>query len=124
MEWDEDTRPVRERIRGEAKVLGCRGSDVRATGRGFLDFPGLQAADTDINAAHRSVQKEDFHLLDIREKAAARNAGDLFTDTAGLFCETAANDRIARQRLLVADRTFSHRAVIIVRRCFLASCFF
>ena len=99
-------------------------SNVRTTGRGFFDFPGLQTTHADIDTAHRSIQKEDFHLLKVRVETATRNAGDLFTDTPGFFCETAANNRIAGQRLLIADGTFSHRPAIIVRRCFLASGFF
>ena len=106
------------------RALGSRRGDVRTTGRSLFDFSGLQTAHTDINAAHRSIQKDGFHLLDVRVEAPARNAGDLFTDAARLFCETTTNDRIAGQRLLIADGTFSHRPAIIVRRCFLASGFF
>ena len=71
-------------------------SDVRAAGRGLLDFPGLQTTHANIDAAHGSVQKEDFYFLDVREKTATRDSGDLFTDTAGFFRETATHDRIAR----------------------------
>lgn len=91
---------------------------------GFFDFAGLQAAYADIDAAHRSVQEDDLHLLEVGEETAARDTGDLFTDTAGLFRETAAHDRIPREGLLFTDGTCSHRLAIIVRRCFLASCFF
>ena len=104
--------------------LRCRSSDVRTAGRSFFDFSSLQTAHADVNAADRSVQKNGFHLLKVRVEAAARYAGDLFTDTAGLFRETAANDRIAGQRLLFADSTRFHKALIIWRRCFLASGFF
>ena len=101
-----------------------RRSDVRTAGWSLFDFPGLQTTHTDIDAAHRSVQKENFHLLDVGEEAATRNAGDFFTDAAGFFCETATNDRIPRERFLFADSARFHKALIIVRRCFLASGFF
>ena len=92
---------------GSYRVLGGR-SDVRTTGRGFFDFSGLQTTHADLNTAHRSVQKDDFHLLEVRVEAAARNAGDLFADPAGLFRETATNDRIAGQRFLFADSARFH----------------
>ena len=72
------------------------GGDVGAAGRSFFDFSGLQTTHADIDAAYRSVQEEDLHPLEVREEAAARYAGDLSTDTAGLFRETATHDRIAR----------------------------
>ena len=126
MERDEDTRLVGERIQGEASgvLLSGSGSDVGTAGRSLLDFSGLQTAHADVDTADRSVQKEGFHLLDVRVETATRNTGDLFTDAAGLLCETATNDGVTGQRLLLADGTFSHRPAIIVRRCFLASGFF
>ena len=77
-------------------VLSGGRSYVCAPGRGFFDFSGLQTAHADIDAAYRSIQKENFHFLNVREETAARNTGDLFTDTASLFRETATHDRVAR----------------------------
>lgn len=72
------------------------GGDIGTAGRSLFDFSGLQTTHTNIDAAHRSVQKEDLHFLEVRVEAATRHAGDFLTDAAGFFSETAAHDRIAR----------------------------
>ena len=98
MERNEDTRPVREGTQREESEasLNSRSSGVGTAGGSLFNFPGLQTTHTDINAAHRTVQKDSFHSLKVRVESATRDAGDLLTDTAGLFCKTTTADRIAR----------------------------
>lgn len=103
--------------------LNCGGSRFLVR-NGFHDFAGLNAAGADIHAAYGAVIKTDLNALKVREKTAAGDTGSLFTDTAGLFRETAAGDGTPNNRFFIADGTMLHRADIIAIRCNLARPFF
>ncbi len=105
-------------------VLGYFFGLVGTTVGGFFDFPGFDTAHANIDTAYRPVQKENFHPLNVRHETAARDAGGLDADPARFLLQTAASDRISHKRFLVAESARVHKALIIVRRCSLASGFF
>ena len=63
--------------------------------RGLFDFAGLKAFDANIDAADGSIRENDPGRLQVGKEAAARNAGDLLTNTAGLFGKTVLGDGIS-----------------------------
>lgn len=77
------------------RALGSRYSSIRAARRGLFDLTSLEAFDADIDASDRSIRKENFGCLEVRVEAAARNAGNLFTNTAGFFCQTTSDNRVS-----------------------------
>ena len=81
-------------------------------GNGFCDFSGLNAACAHFDAAYGSIGRACFDALQIREETPAGNPGDLFTNTACLFCKTTAGNGPADKRFSIADSTVIHRAVL------------
>ena len=55
----------------------------------FLHFTGLETAGANLDAAHGSVRKTHLDLLEIREKTAMGDSGNLLTDTDCFFSKTA-----------------------------------
>ncbi len=86
-----------------------RDRDSRTKGAGLLDFAGLQAPRAHEHAADRTVCKTDFHALQVREKTAAGNSRDLFTDTAGFFGKTAPGNGSAHNRFFIAEGAVLHK---------------
>ncbi len=93
-------------------------------GNRFNHFTGLKTTGADIDAANPSIGKENLHPLKVGIEAAAGNSGNLFTNTAGLFCKTSPGDGSAYNRFFITNRTMLHRAGIIRMRCNLARSFF
>lgn len=72
----------------------------------------MNTACTHFNAADGPIHKAGFDTLKIGEETAAGDTRDLFTNTASLFCKTAARNRSADERFSIAECTVIHRAVL------------
>ena len=73
-----------------------------------MDFPGFDATNANIDAAHGSVRKENFHPLEVRHKTAARDSGGLDTDPARFLFQTATGDGVPDDRFLFTNGTCFH----------------
>ena len=83
---------------------------MELAGNGFGDFAGLEACGADPDAADGAVLEAGFDALKIGVETPAGNAGDLFTDAAGLFGKTAAGNRTAYNRFFFANSTGVHKS--------------